>query len=89
MRKLFDDICDIIKTNIPHALISWDASMWLNESDMMLWWSYFQDSKYIDFIYTSSSHYKNSLSLQFMKNLTQKFIMVESGKTSLFILSKL
>lgn len=79
MRKLFDELCEIIKRNIPHAMISWDASLWISQADMTQWWLYFKDSKVIDFIHTNSVHMRNSLSLQFMNELTQKMIIVESG----------
>ena len=84
MRVLFDELSEIIKKNIPHAMIAWDASLWITQADMSLWWSYFKDSKHVNFVYTSSSHLRNSLPLKFINELTQKLIIVESGIILLF-----
>ena len=60
MRKLFDDFAAAIKAELPNAKISWDISAWIGEAGMTTWWSFFKDSKYIDFIHTSGGQVKNS-----------------------------
>jgi hypothetical protein len=80
MRTFFEDICSIIKRNLPNSMISWDADILLNENAMETWWNYFKDSKSIDFIHTSSSNHFSSLPLKFMSELTGKQIILLNGK---------
>ena len=79
MRKLFNHIISIIKKNIPNAMIAWDASLELSQSEMTDWWAYFKDSENIDFVYTSSQDMPYELSFKFLSSLTGKKLIVESG----------
>ncbi len=86
MRKLFDDMVSAIKKNLPNAAISWDISAWLGDGQRT-WWSFFADSKQIDFINTSGgeSHGESSeikpgeARWSFMSQLTGKKIIADSG----------
>ena len=79
MRKLFNDIISIIKKNIPNAMIAWDASLELSQTEITDWWAYFKDSENIDFVYTSSQDMPYELSFKFLSSLTGKKLIVESG----------
>ncbi len=87
-RKLFDDIVKSIKGQLPKALISWDISPW---DDMNKWWSFFKDSKNIDFIHTSGGGHLadnvridpgNPITWEAMRKLTGKKIISDSGTFS-------
>jgi hypothetical protein len=54
MSSLFDEIAKTIKKKLPNALISWDIRPSLNETEMKIWWRFF-DSSIIDFIHTSGA----------------------------------
>lgn len=87
MRSLFDDIVAAIKRHLPNASISWDVSSWINESDMVKWWGFFQSSEQIDYIHTSRGISEgaldeiapNHLKWQFINKLTGKKIIADAG----------
>lgn len=88
MRRLFDEICLVIKSKLPNALISWDISPWLDELSMRKWWSFFATSNLIDFIHTSggeslasSSQIQQNMIIRwsFMSQLTGKKIIADTG----------
>lgn len=53
-RTLFDDIAKTIRSNLPNAVISWDISPWLTESEITTYWNYFKTSPYIDYIHLAN-----------------------------------
>jgi len=87
MRKLFDDFAAAIKAELPNAKISWDISAWIGEAGMTQWWSFFKDSKYIDFVNTSggqahgetASIKPNELNWATVSKITGKRIIADCG----------
>ncbi len=88
MRALFDNIVRAIKKNLPNAAISWDVNSELSESEMRVWWSFFQNSTSIDFVHTSNGeanaategiNAESKLTWRFVNELTGKKIIASSN----------
>jgi len=87
LRKLFDEIAEAIKSELPNSKISWDISAWIGEDGMRKWWGYFASSPHINFINTSggksvanSPNIKhNELRWAFVSQLTGKKIIADTG----------
>lgn len=87
MRHLFDLIVRQIHKFLPNAAISWDINAELSESDMRVWWSFFENSTSIDFIHTNTMDANaesdtitagGELTWNFMHKLTGKKIIANS-----------
>jgi len=80
IRKLFEDICTLIKEYISDSLIALDFSSFIlnDTNEMIIWWNIFKDSKSIDLIHVSSN--ENELALfNSISILTGKKIILTNG----------
>lgn len=87
MRELYDMIAQAIRCELPNARLAWNIPSELDESSFQIWWSFFQTSQFIDYIYTNdgqtraSSHFVrdgHSLKWDSIYNLTRKRIIVDT-----------